>query len=324
MKKIICLFLSIFVLCLYMTGCTKLTTTSGSSKAIKITDDNQRLVTLKMVPQRIVVLSPSFLELVQAVDGKVVGRAKTQLGSIPDFAKEAAEVGYIFNINIERVVELKPDVVIAYKGMHERYLHTLESNNIPVIVLSLKSYDDVKHSLLILGQMMRNEAKGKAVADKLDNDIKATVSRLPKSERTVAILHTTNMGITLEKESSIAGCCAKLLHLKNIVQGTTKAVSGPMGTQPDMAPYSLEDLLEKNPQVIFITSMGEKKDIEGKLKSELMNNEAWYAIDAVKNKQVFYLPDELFLLNPGLRYPEAVRLMAEKLQPELVKEKSNG
>lgn len=323
MKKFICLFLSIFVVCLYMTGCTTLTRDSGSNGAIKITDDNQRIVTLKAAPQRIVVLSPSFLELVQAVDGKVVGRAKTQLGKVPDFAKDAAEVGYIFNINIEKVVELKPDVVIAYKGMHERYLHTLESNNIPVIVLSLKSYDDVKHSLLVLGQMIHNESKGKAVAERLDNDIKATVSKLPKSERTVAILHTTNMGITLEKESSIAGCCAKLLNLHNIVQGKTKAVSGPMGTQPDMAPYSLEDLLEKNPQVIFITSMGEKKDIEGKLKSELMNNEAWYAIDAVKNQQVFYLPDELFLLNPGLRYPEAVRLMAEKLHPELAKEKKN-
>ena len=131
------------------------------------------------------------------------------------------------------------------------------------------------------------------------------------------------MGITLEKESSIAGCCAKLLKLHNVVQGATKAVSGPMGTQPDMAPYSLEDLLEKNPQVIFITSMGAKQDVEGKLKSEIMSNEAWNSIDAVKNNQVFFLPDELFLLNPGLHYPDAVRLMAAKLYPDIVKEKKN-
>ena len=96
-----------------------------------------------------------------------------------------------------------------------------------------------------------------------------------------------------------------------------------MGTQPDMAPYSLEDLLEKNPQVIFITSMGAKQDVEGKLKSEIMSNEAWNSIDAVKNNQVFFLPDELFLLNPGLHYPDAVRLMAAKLYPDIVKEKKN-
>ena len=323
MRKIFSFILAVFVLCLCISGCTSLTNNTGSSGAIKITDDNQRIVTLKKVPDRIVVLSPSFLELVQAVDGKVVGRAKTQLGKVPAFAQDAAEVGYIFNINVEKIVELKPDVVIAYKGMHERYLHTLESNNIPVIVLSLKSYDDVKHSLVTLGQMMRKEDKGRLAAEKLDSEIQQTVSKLPKSERTVAILHTTNMGITLEKESSIAGCCAKLLNLHNVVQGATKPVGGPMGAQPDMAPYSLEDLLEKNPQVIFITSMGEKKDIEGKLKSEVMDNEAWQAIAAVKNGQVFYLPDELFLLNPGLHYPDAVRLMAAKLHPELVKETKN-
>lgn len=323
MKKFFCLFFSVFLLCLYISGCCMLTKENGSNSVTKITDDNQRIVTLKKVPQRIVVLSPSFLELVQAVDGKVVGRAKTQLGKVPDFAKDAEEVGYIFNINVEKIIELKPDVVIAYKGMHERYLHTLESNNIPVVVLSLKSYEDVKHSLLVLGKIMHDEDKSKAVADKLDSDIQNTVSKLPKSERSVAILHTTNMGITLEKESSIAGCCAKMLGLQNIVQGNTKPVSGPMGTQPDMAPYSLEDLLQKNPQIIFITSMGAKEDIEGKLKSELMSNEAWNSLDAVKNKQVFYLPDKLFLLNPGLHYPEAVRLMAAKLHPEIVKEQGN-
>lgn len=323
MRKIFSLIFTVFVLCLCTGGCTSLTNTAGMSNAIKITDDNQRVVTLKKIPERIVVLSPSFLELVEAVDGKVVGRAKTQLGKVPEFAKDAAEVGFIFNINVEKIVELKPDLVIAYKGMHERYLHTLEANNIPVIVLSLKSYDDVKHSLVVLGQVMHKEDKGKAMAEKLDKDIASTVSQLPKSERSVAILHTTNMGITLEKESSIAGCCAKLLKLHNVVQGATKAVSGPMGTQPDMAPYSLEDLLEKNPQVIFITSMGAKQDVEGKLKSEIMSNEAWNSIDAVKNNQVFFLPDELFLLNPGLHYPDAVRLMAANLYPDIVKEKKN-
>lgn len=320
MKKFFCLFFCTFMLCLSISGCGTLTNSSSSNKLIKITDDNQRTVTLKQAPQRLVVLSPSFLELVQTVDGKVVGRAKTQLGKVPAFAQEAAEVGYIFNINVEKIIELKPDAVIAYKGMHERYIKTLEANNIPVIVLSLKSYADVKHSLLVLGELMQKEAKAQAAAAKLDSDIQATVSKLPKSERTVAILHTTNMGITMEKKTSIAGSCAKMLKLRNVVQGETKPVSGPMGSQPDMAPYSLENLLEQNPQVIFITSMGAKKDVEGKLKSELMSNEAWNSLDAVKNKQVFYLPDELFLLNPGLHYPEAVRYMAAKMYPDVVKE----
>ena len=320
MRKIFSFILTVLVVCLCISGCSPLTGKSGSGAAIKITDDNQRIVTLKKVPERIVVLSPSFLELVQAVDGKVVGRAKTQVGKVPAFAKDAAEVGFIFNINVEKIVELKPDLVIAYKGMHERYLHTLESNNIPVVVLNLKSYEDVKHSMLTIGKIMRKDDKAQKVVANLDKDINATVSKLPKSERSVAILHTTSMGITMEKETSIAGCCAKMLKLRNVVQGETKPVSGPMGAQPDKAPYSLEDLLEKNPQVIFITSMGAARDSEGNPKLEIMSNPAWNSIDAVKNKQVFFLPDDLFLLNPGLEYPKAVRYMAAKMYPDAVKE----
>lgn len=226
MRKIFSFILTVLVVCLCISGCTPLTGNSGSGSAVKITDDNQRIVTLKKVPERIVVLSPSFLELVEAVDGKVVGRAKTQVGKVPAFAKDAAEVGFIFNINVEKIVELKPDLVIAYKGMHERYLHTLESNNIPVVVLNLKSYEDVKHSMLTIGKIMRKDDKAQKVVANLDKDINATVSKLPKSERSVAILHTTSMGITMEKETSIAGCCAKMLKLRNVVQGETKPVSG--------------------------------------------------------------------------------------------------
>lgn len=320
MRKVFSFIFSVLMVCLCISGCTPLTGSSGSGSAIKITDDNQRIVTLKKIPERIVVLSPSFLELVEAVDGKVVGRAKTQVGKVPAFAKDAAEVGFIFNINVEKIVELKPDLVIAYKGMHERYLHTLESNNIPVVVLNLKSYEDVKHSMLTIGKIMRKDDKAQKVVANLDKDINATVSKLPKSERSVAILHTTSMGITMEKETSIAGCCAKMLKLRNVVQGETKPVSGPMGTQPDKAPYSLEDLLEKNPQVIFITSMGAPRDSDGNPKLEIMSNQAWNSIDAVKNKQVFFLPDDLFLLNPGLEYPKAVRYMAAKMYPDAVKE----
>ena len=317
MKKL--LILIIGLLFLLVAGCGGTSSPVGTDK-YTIVDANDRTVVVEQPPQRIVALSPSFLELLQAVDGKVVGRAKTQIGQVPDFAKKADEVGYIFNINIEKVVSLHPDMVIAYKGMHERYISILESNKIPVIVLSLKTYDDVKNSLLIMGKMLRREEKGRQVAASLDAAIQQTVQKMPKIKRTVAIIHTTNMGVTLEKDTSIAGCCAKMLQLENIVHGATKLVAGPMGSQPDMAPYSLENLVEKNPQVIFITSMGSKQEIGNRLRSEVTGNPSWGAIEAVRNKQVFYLPDELFLLNPGLRYPEAIRIMASKLHPDLVEE----
>ena len=50
MRKIFSLIFTVFVLCLCMSGCTSLTNAAGMSTATKITDDNQRVVTLKKIP----------------------------------------------------------------------------------------------------------------------------------------------------------------------------------------------------------------------------------------------------------------------------------
>ena len=183
-----------------------------------------------------------------------------------------------------------------------------------VVVLNLKTYEDVKHSIKILGELTGQKEKGLKIASELDKKVQNTVKQLPKNTKRVAILHSSAQNVTLEKENSIAGCVAKLLQLHNIVQDI-QSVTAPTGEQmSDKAPYNLEFLIEKDPEIIFITSMGDKNDIEVRLQNDVMSSPAWESITAVKNNAVYYLPDELFLLNPGLRYSQAVEYMASKLQ----------
>lgn len=311
MKKIFYLF-CVLLLVLTISGCNS-KEKAGNIGIINITDDNGRQVTFSKKPERIVVLSPSFLELLEVLDGNVVGRAESTIARTPDFARNAATVGFIFNINTEKVVELKPDLIVAYKGMHEKYVQLFEANDIPVVVLNLKTYEDVKHSIKVLGEVTGQKEKGIKIAAELDEKIQNTVMKLPKNTKRVAILHSSAQNVTLEQENSIAGCVAKLLQMHNIVQDI-QGVAAPTGEQmSDKAPYNLEFLIEKDPEIIFITSMGNKIDIETRLQNDVMSSPAWKSITAVKNNAVYYLPDELFLLNPGLRYPQAVEYMANKL-----------
>lgn len=289
---------------------------SGKEYFYAFTDDSDRAIQLNRKPERIIVLSPSFLDILEAVGGNVVGKAKSNIAKTPKFAENAADVGFIFNINTEKVVGLKPDLVIAYKGMHEKFIPLLTANGIPVAVLNLKTFEDVKRSARILGAISGSAAKGEQVAADLDAQIARTVAKLPKVEKRIAILHSNAQSVTVELDNSIAGCVAKLLHLKNVIQGeaTMQAPTGEV--MPDKAPYSLEALLEKDPEVIFITSMGTKEEINARLENEVKSNPAWNSIAAVKNDRVIFLPDELFLLNPGMAYPKAVEYMAEKLYPD--------
>ena len=93
----------------------------------------------------------------------------------------------------------------------------------------------------------------------------------------------------------------------------------PQEKNPDAAPYSLETLVEQNPDILLITSMGKMDEIKGNMDQLMKSNPAWQTIPAVCDGRVYYLPQDLFLLSPGIHYPEAVETMAKCVYPEVFK-----
>ena len=77
-----------------------------------------------------------------------------------------------------------------------------------------------------------------------------------------------------------------------------------------------KNLVSANPDVIFVTSMGKLETIKKSMMENVENNPAWQTLPAVKEKKVYFLPQELFLLSPGIHYPEAVEAMAKLVYPD--------
>ena len=314
MKKIFMLLLLLLQI-MTLSGCgsqnTK-ETTAGSNVFLTITDDAGRKVVLKNKPERIVSLSPSFLGMIEAVDGKVIGRATSKVGTIPESMKDAQEVGFTYNIDVERVVALKPDCVLALKGQHDKFISLLESNNIPVIEIDVRTYKEVQNALKLIGKVYGVPQKGEQAAEKLDNEISKISEKIPKDEKKIVILHASAKNVTVELDGTIAGSAAKLLGFKNVAAGST-----PLSGDPDKTPYSLEELVKNNPDLIFITSMGTDAAIENRLRSDVQSNPAWNSLQAVRENKIIFLPEQLFLINPGLQYPKAVEYMAKTVYPEV-------
>ncbi len=277
-----------------------------------VTDDANRNVVLKNKPERVVSLSPSFLGMIDAVGGKVIGRASSKVGIIPESMKDAQEVGFTYNIDVERVVALKPDCVLALKGQHDKFISLLESNNIPVIEIDVRTYKEVRNALKLIGKIYGAEQNGQQAAEKLDNEISKISEKIPKDEKKIVILHASAKNVTVELDGTIAGSAAKLLGFKNVAAGST-----PLSGDPDKTPYSLEELVKNDPELIFITSMGTDAAIENRLRSDVQSNPAWNSLKAVRENRIIFLPEQLFLINPGLQYPKAVEYMAKSVYPEV-------
>ena len=284
---------------------------SSASTFATIEDDLGREVVLEKKPERIVVTSASFLEPLHKVGGDVVGRpdSKTQM---PDYAKDKASVGKVYQIDTEKVLACEPDLVIINKGMNEKLVDTLEASGIKTLVVDSKSYENVKHMVQMFAAVTGEQEKGDTLIKTMDSKIAGTLQKLPKEKHRIAILHSTNQGLTVQLEGSIAGSAAKMLGWENVAADET-----PLEKNPDAAPYSLETLVEKNPEIIFVTSMGKMEDIKASMEETIAGNPAWQALPAVQQKKLYYLPQDLFLLSPGIHYPEAVAYMAKLVYPEV-------
>ena len=175
----------------------------------------------------------------------------------------------------------------------------------------LKSYEDVKNGLRQFAVITGHPEKAEAFIADMDKRIEEIKNRLPKKELRVLILHSTSQGVSVQLDSSIAGSVANLLGFKNVASGM-KA----MEDKPDAAPYSIETAVEQNPDVIFVTSMGKVDEIKASMEKTMETNPAWQSIPAVRDKKVYYLSQEHFLLSPCIHYPEAVEEMARLIYPE--------
>ena len=313
-RQLSVLLAAMLAMAILLAGCGQEKTPQAANTAnfAVVTDDLGRTVELKEKPARIVVTSASFLEPLEAVGGAdlVVGRPDSKT-KMPDYAKDIASVGKVYQIDTEKVLACQPDLVIINKGMNEKLVDALEANGIKTLVLDMKSYEDVKREVATLAEVTGNPEKGQQLIHDMDDKIAAVKNSMPQGTRRVSIIHSTNQGLTVQLDGSIAGSVAKMLGWENVASG-----SKPLEKNPDAAPYSMETLVAQNPEIIFVTSMGKLEAIKASME-ETMQGPAWQSIPAVKNKQVYYLPQELFLLSPGIHYPEAVAAMAKCVHPDM-------
>ncbi|MBQ7199185.1 MAG: ABC transporter substrate-binding protein [Selenomonadaceae bacterium] len=303
LKKFFTLIAALIII--FLTGCGAEKVESVPDKVFAIIDDDAgRKIYLEKKPERIAVTSASFLEPLHEVGGNIVGRPDSK-NNMPDWAKDISSVGHVYQIDVEKLLACTPDLVIINKGMNEKLLDVLEQNKIPALVLDMKTYDDVKREVKIFAQLTENVDAGEKIINGMDAEIKTVLDSTPKKNLRVAILHSTAQGLTVQLDGSIAGCVVKMFGWENVAAGMT-----PLENNPDAAPYSMETLAAQNPEIIFVTSMGNVNEIKANMEKSIAENSAWQTIGAIKNNRVYYLPQNLFLLSPGLRYPDAVKFIA--------------
>lgn len=116
--------------------------------------------------QRIIALSPHIVELLFAIGAGNQIIATSEFSNYPDQAKNIPRIGNYAQLQLERIVALNPDIVIAWRaGNPSPDLEKLEQLGLTIVDSSPRKLDDVASELIALGQLTGHEQNANSIAD---------------------------------------------------------------------------------------------------------------------------------------------------------------
>lgn len=153
---------------------------------IEITDQFGRVVKLEKVPERIVSLAPTNTEILFALGlgDKVVG--VTKYCDYPAEAQEKPNIGGFSTPNIEEIVALSPDLVIAAPRHETEIIPQLESRGLTVFGLAPKAFDSILGAITLVGEVTGNDEEASQLVADMQSRIKAVTDKtdsLPEDKR---------------------------------------------------------------------------------------------------------------------------------------------
>jgi iron complex transport system substrate-binding protein len=137
----------------------------AQAAAIRLVDDAGKTLEFNQPPQRIISLTPHLTELLFAVGAGAQLVGVDSASDYPEAARTQPRVGDYSRIHFERILALKPDLVIVWVGGNRAAdIHGLEKMGLPVLHTQATRLDDVARLLRLIGQASGHAAAGEAAA----------------------------------------------------------------------------------------------------------------------------------------------------------------
>ena len=172
----ICLFVLLSLALLIGLSCSS--PKAGKTKSpIEITDQLGRVVKLDKIPQRIISLAPSNTEILFALGLAERVVAVTDYCNYPPEAKQKPSIGGFSTPNIEKVVALSPDLVLATSIHQKQVIPNLEQKGITVFALAPKTLDEVLEAITLVGKITGKDGEASRLVAEMGNRIKAVADK---------------------------------------------------------------------------------------------------------------------------------------------------
>ena len=270
----------------------------------QLTDDAGRNVTLPARVERVITLAPNLTEIVFAIGAgdRLVGN--TTYCNYPAEAKNVAKVGDTLHPSLERIIALRPQVVlISTASQLEVFTQQLQNQNIAVFVTDPHNLDGVFRSIEQIGLMLAQDQQAKTLVQELRNRTNAVET---------AVQQTTPVRVFYQVSGEPLYTAGRDSFVTDLMRraGAISVTADVPGAWPK---YSNESALAAKPDAIILPTGGSMGEANSNVAEALRNS------PAVLAGRVHRINDDL-LSRPGPRSVQALEEMARALQPEAFKQ----
>ena len=257
-------------------------------------------------PQRIVSLIPSVTEMLFAIgEGKRVVGVSTY-DEYPPEVKRLPRVGGLLDPNVERLLSLKPDLVVLY-GTQTELRQRLDRVGILYYSYEHRALADITTTLRAVGARIQSPARAEALAEDMERAIAAirsSVAGLPHP-RTLLVFEREPASL---RNISASGGYGFLHDMLEAAGGANVFAD----VKQQAVTASTEMILARRPEVIVELKYGASATTD--LARDLQAWDALASVPAVRNRRVHVLKGDQFVV-PGPRVVAAIREIARTLHP---------
>lgn len=245
---------------------------------IAVTDDRLATIRLQTPAMRIVSLAPHITELLFAAGAgnQVIGVVSHS--DFPPAALAIPQLGSYKSINYEALLGLQPDLVVAWhSGNGAEIIARLRELGLTVYVNEPRTLPHVARALRDLGQLTGNAEIASGAADRFEARLNALEVRYQQRRLVSVFYQVWDQPLTTLNGKHLISDVIRLCGGHNVFNDALV-----------LAPQiSVESVIRANPQVIVASGMGESRP------EWLDMWEDWPSIDAVRDRQLYFVPPDL-------------------------------
>jgi iron complex transport system substrate-binding protein len=262
-------------------------------------------------PERIVSLIPAVTEMIYAMGDGARVAAVSNYDHFPADVARLPRVGGLLDPSVERILAIKPDLVIVYATQKE-LIERLDRAGISYFSYQHKALPDIMTTIRAIGTRIGSAAQAESVASGMDRslaEIRAKAAELPRPA-TLLVFERDPASLRNVFASGGYGFLHDMLEIaggRNVFADVKKQA----------VQASTEMLIASKPDVIIELLYGDSLK-NADIARELHAWDALASVPAVRTHRVLALTGDEFVV-PGPRVVDATRKLARALHPDAFK-----